>query len=454
MEGMIKSVELLRNISASQNDAVQQMRNRLFGTAELLANAMTLTTSAGKMNRAGVKSFANSIYETAAPMQAIANGYQASLGGLGLSDFIISNTSELVLGAARMAELISMSVQTPLVKTFGRAIGNLDPGICLEALGNTLNQPSILSSDLAFLRTAEIGKDLVGQIDMPTSVSKALAEMNLLTARNLISEEGISFHVQNGRYVNTSAERFDDDHAEISEQSTASSSQLNFIAYCQSTIKRSSEEEQIVSAKELMDFMCFLEKQRTLALEHGTGRKIRAWIQDLWNSGELTIDFDREIYYHTRARDESRAPYVMSEMMSAPSGVPGAGRYNYPGQPHYYFADTQDGANLEVKRHHRGEANIVMQTIKLRPRGSARFLDLSGTMRHGKDFLKYLRYDVENIGSSMPREYFIPCFVSDCCRMVGFDGIKYYGGKDYRNYVLWSNIEFDYVDMMQGKIDS
>lgn len=70
-------------------------------------------------------------------------------------------------------------------------------------------------------------------------------------------------------------------------------------------------------------------------------------------------------------------------------------------------------------------------------------------MRWGKEFLKYIRFDVrDNISSWMPREYLIPNFLSDCCRQVGYEGIKYYGGKGYSNYVVWHDGYFDYVEMM------
>lgn len=66
-----------------------------------------------------------------------------------------------------------------------------------------------------------------------------------------------------------------------------------------------------------------------------------------------------------------------------------------------------------------------------------------------REFLKYVRFDAsESIDSYMPREYLLPNYVSDCCRKVGFDGIKYYGGKNYCNYVTWRDGFYEFEEMM------
>lgn len=49
--------------------------------------------------------------------------------------------------------------------------------------------------------------------------------------------------------------------------------------------------------------------------------------------------------------------------------------------------------------------------------------------------------------NKMPRQYLLPCFVADCCQMIGFDGIKYYGSQEYDNYVSWSDRYFEDIEM-------
>ena len=162
---------------------------------------------------------------------------------------------------------------------------------------------------------------------------------------------------------------------------------------------------------------------------------------ELINSGESNIGFDRELYYHTRSRDVNSMPYTFDEMLKAPHGIPGAGRFNQAGRSHYYFASSQKGAEAEVKKHLKKDQTL--QTIMLRPVKAISLLDLSNTLQRGKTFLKMIRYQSVDNSNAMPKEYLLPCFVADCCKKLGVDGIKYYGSKDYDNYVVWYDGYFE-----------
>lgn len=149
------------------------------------------------------------------------------------------------------------------------------------------------------------------------------------------------------------------------------------------------------------------------------------------------MDFDKDCYYHSRNRNIGVAPYTAELMLKAPHGLPGTGRYNHAGRSHYYYADTQNGAENEVKKYLKKDE--ITQTIRLIPTKPIRLLDLSGTMLRGKVFLRYIRFPLSDIQDKTPREYLIPCFVADCCCAIGFDGIKYYGSQEYNNYVSWDD---------------
>ncbi len=64
-----------------------------------------------------------------------------------------------------------------------------------------------------------------------------------------------------------------------------------------------------------------------------------------------------------------------------------------------------------------------------------------------RGILRYLRFNLSDVTNKTPREYLIPCFVSDCCKSIGVDGIKYYGTKEYSNYVVWSDGYFTFDGM-------
>ena len=57
-------------------------------------------------------------------------------------------------------------------------------------------------------------------------------------------------------------------------------------------------------------------------------------------------------------------------------------------------------------------------------------------------FLYFALMLITNTNLHRQREYLLPCFVADCCRESGIEGIKYYGSKEYKNYVSWDDSYF------------
>ena len=132
-------------------------------------------------------------------------------------------------------------------------------------------------------------------------------------------------------------------------------------------------------------------------------------------------------------------PFTFEQMKSAPYGASSAGRFNQVGRAHFYFSNTQRGAETEVGKHKKDEE--LIQTVRLKPVKPIRMLDLSHTLQRGTTFLRMIRYPLDDT-NKMPRQYLLPCFVADCCQNIGFDGIKYFGSKEYDNYVSWDDSYF------------
>ena len=174
-----------------------------------------------------------------------------------------------------------------------------------------------------------------------------------------------------------------------------------------------------------------------MAMKYPIAIRIFNWLQTLYDEKSQQIDFDKEMYYHSRNRKKNAAPYTCDLMLKAPHGTPGAGRYNHPGQSHYYFASTQKGAENEVSKYKNDEE--VTQTVRLIPNRTICLLDLSGAIKQCNTFLRYIRFPLDSLTDKTPREYLIPCFIADCCQEIGFDGIKYKGSTEYDNYVAWTD---------------
>ena len=195
-----------------------------------------------------------------------------------------------------------------------------------------------------------------------------------------------------------------------------------------------------------MNFMTYLDEMPMLAMQNEVGKKIYRLICNF----PLLIGFDCNEYYHCRARSKEEAPYVWEQMKKAPYGVTGPGRYNHAGQAYFYFSDVQTGAETEIYKHMSAQdkENMVLQTVKVGVSKNAKLIDLSAkNMRGLNPLLKYIRFPL-NDTSKNPRVYLIPSFISMCCKSAGIDGIKYYGDKEYSNYVTWDDDYYDFIGIV------
>ena len=190
---------------------------------------------------------------------------------------------------------------------------------------------------------------------------------------------------------------------------------------------------------ELVRFQSYISECPSMAVAHEVGRRIKEIIST-WNE---SVDFDRDVYYHGRGLKDGDCPYTNSGLRQAPYGVTGQGRYNFAGQSRYYFSDKKKGVMAEIKKH--SDATKI-QIVKLKPREHVRMLDLSMQITKPNKFLDFCRYVPDySKYSQMRSEYLIPSFVADCCYSSNIDGIKYYGSKEYTNYVTWDDRHFDFL---------
>lgn len=190
--------------------------------------------------------------------------------------------------------------------------------------------------------------------------------------------------------------------------------------------------------EDLIAFIDVLANEYAFASEHPVGKTIWGIIRE-WNN---FMDFDKEYYFHGRAKKSNGYFYTSDEMGKAPNEVVGYGRFNHMKQSHYYFADTEKGARAEINIHNRG---AEVQVVRLRPKRSIRMIDLSGEITNNNKFLECIRYTASD--SIKPNEYLLPEYVTTCCKKAGIEGIKYYGSKEYKNYVCWNDGYFD-VDLV------
>lgn len=347
--------------------------------------------------------------------------------------YMISDSLNATLANIQVNTLyqISQSAQTVMIHDLAKCFANAQYSKLVNILNQSISAKIIAASDVAFIKAAELVDILSSELKYPRGFSKSLKELSKATANDIADNEDLEYNTIKNRFLSADGE--------------VDSIGLNVICsgkkiFCVAT-------GEIFTESELIDFCSFLSQTPMLALKSNTGNKIFELINELLCSGEKTIGFDKDIYYHCRSHKTDIQPFTFDQMLKAPNGLPWAGRFNQVGRSNYYFADTRIGAETEVKKHKL--IDDVLQTVMLKPMKDVKILDLSGTLARGTTFLRYLRYRLDDVNDKMPRQYLIPCFVADCCKNIGFDGIKYYGSKNYSNYVTWNDGYFDYAGMCE-----
>lgn len=355
------------------------------------------------------------------------------------TDILVENDLECVIDDSMKSAIaklqvnslfqISQYTQTPMVRDITECFAKAQYESLAGILNYTVSSEIVAASDISFFKMSELVIVLKPELVYPRGLSSSLGRLSKRTANDIAGERDLKYCTATNMFLSSDGE--------------VDSLGLNVICSGKEVLNASTDE--LFSETELIDFCSFLSQTPMLAYNSPTGKKIFEFIRELYLNGTQSISFDKNTYYHCRSRNKNDHPFTFDLMLKAPHGIPWAGRYNQVGRSHYYFSDTRKGAETEIMKHISNED--VLQTVKIKPVKDIELLDLSSTLLRGKTFLHYLRYSLSDVNDKMPREYLIPCYVSDCCKEIGFDGIKYYGSKEYSNYVVWSDGYFDSLGM-------
>lgn len=313
---------------------------------------------------------------------------------------------------------IANTYKTPEIATLEKSMLN-NESMALKRFADTLSAAKhIEAPNVALLRLSPI----LRSTSLPKGMATVINNMHIGTAKVLSNSESVSYNVDSRMF-----------YVEQSPNDAATVSETNIL--CSSMQLLSGIDE-----ADLILFLNYLDKHLPFASTHFVGERINNIIAG-W---EETMDFDRDVYYHARTLPIDKCPYTERDMRQAPSGVSWHGRFNYVGQSHYYFSDEQVGALLEAAKHSNEKR---VQVARLRPMRSIRMIDLSSEITTQNKFLEYCRFSPEPQDyPNIKREYLLPCYVASCCELHGIEGIKYYGSKEYKNYVSWNDGYFEFVD--------
>ena len=316
-----------------------------------------------------------------------------------------------------------------MIEKVARSFASLDITTCIDAIQKTLDAPCISMSDYSFIKTSPMIRSVQDKLSYPQGFATVINKFNVGSANQLAGNKNIEYRHNERAFFKGDIE------IDVSELNAICSA-VNLLEAIDNT-KRFSEDE-------LIDFMFLLDNAPTWEVQDPTGQKIKQAIQDT----QKMISLGKEYYYHSRPRNINEPPYVWQQMLDAPYGLTAYGRYNKVGHAHFYFTDTLDGSVSEIRKqvYRHNPPRSVIQTMMISARNPVNILDLSApNMRRLDAFFKCLRMPLNGATDIRPRVYLIPNYVTQCCIMNRIDGIKFYGGSNYSNYVTWSDGHFEFA---------
>lgn len=291
----------------------------------------------------------------------------------------------------------------------------------LNDFARVFHSEIVEGQNLALLK---LSKQLMNAVssELSPGIASVVNEMHVSTAKGIATSTVIDFNKSEKKFFDKSTEEND-----------ATIKEANIIFSGLGIFDELNEQD-------LFDFFNYIRKHPLLAATHSVGQKIR----EIIHSWQMLMDFDKECYFHARSRSPNSCPYSDLEMLQAPTGITQHGRYNMPGESHFYFSDHRKGALFETSKH--CSKTDIIQIARIKPTRHIKLFDLSDD-NIGKKFLEYCRFPIDSSTVDfLRREYLIPSFVASCCKESNIDGIKYYGSQEYSNYVSWDDYYFEFID--------
>jgi hypothetical protein len=358
--------------SQAYRDALAPLNQRTLKFFESDAMRNTLLTLASTIKAVEPNDIVSPAFQKT--MKSISQSYSELLGRYDFGH-PISESLRSVLADIQIDSLfqISQSVQTVMIQDLAVCFANAQYGSLADILNKTMSSAFIAGPDIAFIKTSELVKSLSSELVYPMGLPKTLNALSKATANEIADNKGLVYSTERNRFLGKDGE--------------ADSVELNVICSGKQVFNTATNE--LFSEVELIDFCSFLSRTPMLGFQSETGKKIFNFLHELFLNKTQSTGFDKDIYYHCRSYRKGVQPFTYDQMLKAPNGLPWAGRFNQVGRSNYYFADSQSGAESEIKKHKTNDD--ILQTVKLKPVKEIMLLDLSGALARGTTFLRKSR---------------------------------------------------------------
>ncbi|ONG66637.1 hypothetical protein BKK42_01410 [Bacillus cereus] len=187
-----------------------------------------------------------------------------------------------------------------------------------------------------------------------------------------------------------------------------------------------------LSAKELEDFVSYLNEYPMLAYKHEVGIKIYDMLSQHYEASDGEVLIERNSFYRGRTCSKGMVDYSANQMWEPPKEVASHGRYNMVGTTVLYCTNNINYIPYEI--HPNNHQKICIAKIQVK-----RPLKIFNIHRLFNKFQGFIGEVVSQDGLYNPN-YALTNFIAECARQIGFKGVQYNGvnGGDYKNYAFFN----------------
>lgn len=385
----------------------------------------------------------NQLIEKSSEFQKLSSQLAKATSLNSLSESLKKSLADFEANRIILSSAINLQ-QSEFIKNFEEAKKSFDFKAIGKIIAEAITMPNLNISDFSYLKLS-LNDELIKNASGIKPLPKSLMVFDNQTALRLLNNQDFVYDTKNEEFTNNGIRDNNSKQAFTSEDLNSASSTENLL-------NEITNNHNNITIKELTDFITALRSYGFAVnfVKKETCLKIYEIIKN--NKLGFVKLKKKENYYHGRIRNTNSRPYYGEEMEQCPRERSKCGRYNRPGLSCYYMSDSIDGVEKEILNHLNvnQKSEYIAQVTMVSMDSNVRLLDLSGKKNEFNVFYKYLQNPIEDIDDKWPKEYLLSNYVADCCRACGYDGIKYYGGKNYSNFVLWKDGKVKFVKMVKG----
>ena len=165
----------------------------------------------------------------------------------------------LKLNFSSYAEMVNLDT-TPMLEALKKAMVDSNYQECASVISEALKQSSIAVPDFSFLKTSDNIKELWPEIDYPKGFKKALKDVNVATMQRIANKSKLFYETSTASFA-----------VKNDETVRATPSEMNVL--CSGADMFDALEEGYITEVELMNFMSFLQNERSFGIKHPVGKK-------------------------------------------------------------------------------------------------------------------------------------------------------------------------------------